>query len=294
MAHEMFELQADLTPEKTAIRYREERLSYAEVNRRANQLANLLQNLGAAPESRVGVYLERSIDVPIVLLGILKAGAGYIPLDHHYPTDRLEYMVQDADLFCIVHSAAVPHPGLPYSGRWIDLGGLPERQIGNPSVTVTQTNLAYLIYTSGSTGRPKGAMVCHGGMSNHLAAKIRDFALSDADMVGFNAPVSFDVSVWQMLAILLAGGTMEVIPEDKANDAEALMLEIERRGITVLETVPVMLSMMLGIAGKTNRSRKLGALRSLICNAEPLPVELVQAVAGDISGNRTDQRIWSD
>jgi amino acid adenylation domain-containing protein len=281
MAHELFEEQVRRTPEAVAVEYEGDWLSYGELNRRANQLGHYLRKLGVGPEVWVGVYMKRNLEMVVGLLGILKAGGVYVPLDPGYPVERLKFMVEETKAAVVIRGGEEEERGL----GWQAIGGqdarevLMERdweQVGKESEenlesVVEAENLAYVVYTSGSTGRPKGAMIEQRGLVNHLQAKIADLGLNAEDRVGQNASSSFDIAIWQVLAVLLVGGRVYVVNDEVAGDAEKLLEEIEEQGVTVLETVPAMLAMMLGEQERRGEGRLgLSRLRWLFCQAEPL------------------------
>jgi amino acid adenylation domain-containing protein len=279
--HELFEEQVERTPEAVALAYEGQQLTYGELNRRSNQLGHYLRSLGVGPEARVGICVERGLELIVGLLAVLKAGGVYVALDPKYPEDRLRYMAADAKACLIITTGARKDRASDGSGRTLLLDDeRPRREIEqqpeeNLGKMVTAESLAYVMYTSGSTGRPKGAMIHQGGMLNHLRAKVLSLDLTGSDVVAQNAPSSFDISVWQSLAALLVGGRVQVIPDDTALDAAALLWAVQQGGVTVLETVPTLLAMMIagsteGKAGKPGLSR----LRWLISNAEALPVSL--------------------
>jgi natural product biosynthesis luciferase-like monooxygenase protein/amino acid adenylation domain-containing protein len=277
MVHQAFECEVERAPEAEAVEYDGERWTYGELNRHANQLAHYLKKQGVQPEVRVGVYMERDLKMVMALVGILKAGGVYVPLDPGYPADRLAFMMQDANaLVVITGKANLPLEMQTTQARVVSLERdwdeiLCERK-DNPESVVHLKNLAYVTYTSGSTGRPKGAMIMHEGLLNHVRAKIADLALNAEDVVAQNSPSSFDISIWQVLAILLVGGRVYVMNDDMIRSAQEMLRETEDHGITVLETVPAMLALMIGEQERAGSSRApLSRLRWLFCQGEPLP-----------------------
>ncbi|HEY2912020.1 MAG TPA: amino acid adenylation domain-containing protein, partial [Candidatus Angelobacter sp.] len=279
-AQELMEDQAQRNPEAVAVEYEEESWSYGELNRRANQLAHYLRRLGVGPEVRVGIYMPRAAGMVVGLLGVLKAGGVYVPLDPGYPGERLAYMVEDASVSVVLSGEAqVPwkEPTKKVKVLWIQqewplIGAESE---ANLDKVVDGENLAYVVYTSGSTGRPKGAMITHYGLTNHLRAKIVDLELAHQDVVAQNSPSSFDISIWQILAPLAVGGRVCVIKDDAARDVGELLKACQERGVTVLETVPTMLAVMIS-EQKGRRRVGLDRLRWLICQAEPLPNDMIK------------------
>ncbi|HXO22425.1 MAG TPA: amino acid adenylation domain-containing protein [Thermoanaerobaculia bacterium] len=285
-AHELIARQAESVPRAVAVSSvgssadDGEALSYAELERRANQLAHYLRALGVEPDRRVAVLLRRSPDLPVALLAVLKAGGAYLPLDPAYPRERLEHLVADSAPTALVTveslRALLPaNESRPLAVVCLDrdratINGHPATP---PSGLAAPEDIAYVIYTSGSTGRPKGAMVKHRGLLNHLLAKIP--GIGPADVVAQTASAAFDISVWQLLAAPLAGGRVLILADAVAHDPARLLDEIDRRGVTVLETVPSLLAAMVEEVARRGAARPpLAALRWLISCGETLPPEL--------------------
>jgi amino acid adenylation domain-containing protein len=279
--HEMFEEQAEKRPDAVAVVYEEASLSYGELNGRAYQMGHYLRELGVGPDERVAIYLERSLEIVVGLLGVLKAGGGYVPLDPAYPVERLRYMVADSEPVALLTE-----------GRWqgvfsgvgekvavveVDGAGALWREgpASNPAWNRSgggARDLAYLIYTSGSTGEPKGVMVEQGGMVNHLYAKIGDLGLTRQDVVAQTASQCFDISVWQFFGALLVGGKVVIVGEEEVHDPEGLLGILEGRGVTVWETVPSMLEAMVGEG--IERRERLESVRWAVVTGEACPVGL--------------------
>ena len=207
--HQMFEAQVERTPDSIAVVFEEQALTYRELNTRANRLAHHLRTLGVGPDVPVGLCVERSLELLVGLLGILKAGAAYVPLDPTYPPARLAFMLADAEASVLVTQpqwmARLPMHGVQMvclDGDWERLAVQPG---DNPVSGVTPANLAYVMYTSGSTGQPKGVMIPHSALSNHMHWMQETFALTAADRVVHKTSISFDASVWELFAPLLVG-----------------------------------------------------------------------------------------
>ena len=213
--HELFEAQVERTPDAIAIVFEDERLTYCELNERANRLAHSLRKLNVGPEVPVGVCLERSMEVVISLLGILKAGGVYLPLDPAYPKQRIGFMLEDSKAPVIVTQKRLIQ-GLPeHRARVICLdsdGEAIARQIAkNPIRSSQPENLAYIIYTSGSTGQPKGVLVSHGSIAEHCRDAERYYELQPTDRVIQFASMSFDLSLEQILPTLIVGARLVVV-----------------------------------------------------------------------------------
>ena len=189
--HEMFEEQVERTPGSVAVVYEDQRLTYEELNSRANQLAHYLRGLGVGPEVRVGICVERSVEMVVGLLGILKAGGAYVPLDPEYPAERLAYMVEDAEVPSVADAEPsferLPAGRSASSVSWIGSGiRSGEQSAGERGLRGSELkNAAYVIYTSGSTGRPKGVVVAHRNVRDYQSATFRPwFELGETDVAG--------------------------------------------------------------------------------------------------------------
>ncbi len=277
--HELFEERAAQSPSAIAVGCSGRQLSYGELNARANQLARYLHSIGVGPEGFVGVYLERDLEMMVAVLGILKAGGVYVPLDPNYPAERLAYMMKDANPQAVItlESLAERLPGAPQRIVLLDRDAqsMARESADNLETMAQPASLAYVMFTSGSTGRPKGVMVEHRGMVNHLSAKVADLALTSEDVVAQNAPSSFDVSIWQLLSAMLVGGRTEIIENEVAADPWKLLEAVEKKGVTVVETVPSVLSLMLAEQTRAGAGRLgLSKLRWMVSNAEALPCSL--------------------
>ncbi|WP_369063872.1 AMP-binding protein, partial [Burkholderia gladioli] len=189
-----------------ALVFGETRLSYAELNARANRLAHWLRSRGIGVESRVGVAAERSLELVIALYAIMKAGAAYVPLDPSYPADRIAAMIDDSGIGLLLAQGGLDLPSREGVER-VDIGTLDVSSFPttNPDVELHGANLAYVIFTSGSTGRPKGVGNRHDGLSNRLIWMQREYGLQRGETVLQKTPFSFDVSVWEFFWPLMVG-----------------------------------------------------------------------------------------
>ena len=215
--HQLVEAQAERTPEATAVVFGEERLTYAELNCRANQLGHYLKQLGVGPETRVGILLERSVEMPIALLAVLKAGGAYVAFDPSYPPDRLLYMFEDSDVSVLLTQQKVLMGQPEYRARLVCLDtertSIAEHDTQNMSERHQRSNLAYLVYTSGSTGRPKGILIEHRSVVNASYAFISSHRMTEHDSLLQFASLSFDVSAEEFFATWLSGGCVVMRPE---------------------------------------------------------------------------------
>ncbi|MEY9968103.1 nonribosomal peptide synthetase DhbF [Streptacidiphilus sp. MAP12-16] len=240
LVHERIAAHARSAPERIAVEYRDTRITYAELDGRADRLAGLLADAGVRRGALVGVCLGRGIDMIVSLLAVLKAGAAYLPLDASYPQERLEFMLRDAETAAVVTTSAL--------GQGLPVGSIPVLRIDRldllaaepasgaserPPTGLVGSDAAYAIYTSGSTGRPKGVVVEHRQLSDLCAWLQRAYGVTSADRGGQVATPGFDASVIEIWPVLSAGGTLCVVEQDMLDDAEALPDWIERTGLTV-------------------------------------------------------------
>ncbi|HST61740.1 MAG TPA: condensation domain-containing protein, partial [Longimicrobium sp.] len=278
--HAAFEAQAAYTPDATALVFGTERVTYSELDARANRLAHLLRARGIGPDQLVAVLMERSVEMVVALYGILKAGAAYVPVDPEYPADRVAYMLADS-------AAALVLTQERWTGELADsvdaialdaagvLDGFPADRVADADAAGTE-RLAYVIYTSGSTGRPKGAMNAHRGVVNRIAWMQDAFGLTAEDAVLQKTPFSFDVSVWEFFWPLAVGARLVIAPPGVHRDPVALNELIQREGITTLHFVPSMLRAWLDGADASACT----SLRLVMSSGEALPADLVTRFFG--------------
>ncbi|HLL48004.1 MAG TPA: AMP-binding protein, partial [Longimicrobiaceae bacterium] len=248
--HQLFEAQAERTPDSPAVVFEDASLTYRELNRRANRLAHHLIGRGVGPESRVGLFLERSLELVVSLLAVLKAGGAYVPLDPASPPERLERMLAGSATALVLTQERLR--GLLPARAALEVIGVdgPEAHIAEgsaagPESRATPRGLAYVLHTSGSTGTPKAVAVEHGALVNHMEWFVRDFGLGAADRVLQKTPITFDASVWEFHAPLLVGGCLVVARPDGERDPRYLARIVRERGITVLQLVPSLLRVLV-------------------------------------------------
>ncbi|HEX7334998.1 MAG TPA: amino acid adenylation domain-containing protein [Pyrinomonadaceae bacterium] len=281
---QLFEQQVKRTPVAPALVCKDERLSYRVLNSRANQLARYLRRAGIAPESRVGLCVERSLEMVVAMLAVLKAGGAYVPLDPAYPRKRLHFMLEDAGVKVLVTQSQVQDRLKLDAGEVILLDQnwdeIAREADDDLALSVAPDNLAYVIYTSGSSGVPKGVMVQHGSIVN-LAAGLQRAVydeLSDGPFrVGLNASLGFDASVQQWVQ-LLAGNTLVLIPEELRREARELLAYVEEQQIAVLDCTPTQLQMLFE-AGFGQQHPP--SLRTLLVGGEAISAELWQQLQQD-------------
>ncbi|WP_047197779.1 non-ribosomal peptide synthase/polyketide synthase [Caldimonas brevitalea] len=273
--HEMFEAQVQRTPEAIAVVAGEQRVSYAELNARANQLARELRRRGVGPDQRVVVCLQRSVEMVVALLATLKAGGAYVPLDPDYPEERLRHMLHDsAPVVVLVDAAgreALGQGGLDLQADSAAWSSLSTDNLA--STGLTKRNLAYVIYTSGSTGRPKGVMNEHRGVVNRLLWMQQAYGLGEHDVVLQKTPFSFDVSVWEFFWPLMTGAQLVMARPEGHKDPAYLAQLIQAAGVTTLHFVPSMLQVFLGHEG----AAACRSLQRVICSGEALPAALARS-----------------
>ncbi|SMB27154.1 Non-ribosomal peptide synthetase, terminal component [Sterolibacterium denitrificans] len=279
--HQHIEAQVARQPEAIAVRYGEQTLTYAELNRRANQLAHHLIDLGIQSDSLVAISLERSLEMVVGLLGILKAGGAYVPVDPSYPAERIADMLEDAapGVMLTQHSLKGSLPAgkaqvIALDSDWARIAQQPD---GNPdpvSLGLGARNLAYVIYTSGSTGRPKGAMNEHRAVVNRLRWMQDAYRLTARDRVLQKTPFSFDVSVWEFFWPLMAGAQLVVAKPQGHQDPAYLRQLIEDEGITTLHFVPSMLQAFLDFLDQPGVAASACKLRHIVCSGEELSLAL--------------------
>ncbi|HEX3183550.1 MAG TPA: amino acid adenylation domain-containing protein, partial [Pyrinomonadaceae bacterium] len=308
LLHELVEEQARRTPENVALQCGETALSYAELNERAERIAHLLRSRGAgvisstgciasrdssiATESRIALLMERSVEAVVSLLGVLKSGAAYVPLDAEYPTERLRFMLADSGAKILLTQRRV----LDQIGWAVEEGVeviavdelpeelsegsiIPNEQHASP--VVTPQNLAYVIYTSGSTGTPKGVMISHEAIRNRLLWMQHHFPLDQDDRVLLKTSLSFDASIWELFCPLLAGARVVLAQPGGQRDPEYLVREVQRRGITILQMVP---SMWRELAAEGVALDGCSSLRRVYSGGEALGRELAERLRAALPG----------
>ncbi len=279
--HELFEEQARKTPNAVAVTFEDASLSYAGLNRRANRLAHYLRELGVGPDARVAVCLERSSELIVALLGVLKAGAAYVPLDPAHPWERRRYMLEDSAPAALLTDARLQglFAGLNETLPVLDMSSAappwkdhPETDLAGASVGLTSRHLAYVIYTSGSTGTPKGVMVPHRAI-NRLVLNNGYAKFEASDRVAFASNPAFDAATLEVWAPLLNGGRIVVISQDA-------LLEPARFGQTLKRQAVTTLWLTVGLFNQyaDRLSEEFGNLRYLIVGGDALDPRVIARV----------------
>jgi amino acid adenylation domain-containing protein len=270
--HGLVERQADRTPDALAVVCGDARLTYGELERSANRLAHRLSDAGVRRGDRVGIALERSPEMVVALLAVLKSGAAYVPVDPEYPAERVAYMLEDSGVELLLSSGRLDLP--PHSARVLDLDDprlLDGASAERPGSGVGGSDLAYVIYTSGSTGHPKGAMLNQQAAANQMLWLQETLRLTAGDRVFQKTAFSFDASVWEFYAPLLAGATLVLARPGGHRDPEYLIRTMREHGVTILQVVPSLLRALLEQGGLES----CRSLRMVFCGAESLVPDLV-------------------
>jgi amino acid adenylation domain-containing protein len=266
LLHRLFEAQVERTPDAIAVSYEDQSLTYTELNRRANQLAQHLRKQDVGPGKFVAVAMDRSLELVEAILAVLKAGAAYVPLDPSYPKERLDYMLSDS-------AAAVV---LTNQHLMLLRDELSQEGAANPEWEVAVDDAAYVIYTSGSTGRPKGVVISHRAICNHMYWMRDAFPLTASDRVLQKTPFSFDASVWEFYAPLLHGAQLVMARPGGHQDAAYLAQTIAQQEITIIQLVPSLLRTLLEEEGFARTI----SLRAVFCGGEALSRDLLERFFG--------------
>ncbi|HEX6288818.1 MAG TPA: amino acid adenylation domain-containing protein [Herpetosiphonaceae bacterium] len=297
--HQLIEAQAARTPDAVAVIDGDTRLTYAQLNRRANQLAHHLHALGVSRRFHdpllVGVCLDRSPDLLVALLAVLKAGGAYVPLDPMYPQERLAYMLSDAGVAAVLtkqrHVAALSPvaPSVCLDADWTAIERQPDAP---PRSAVVPADLAYVIYTSGSTGQPKGVMIAHQALTNLLCAMREQPGFCETNTLIAVTTVGFDIAGLELYLPLIAGGSLMLLSREAAADGAQLAAALSRFPAPVMQATPVTWRLLLESGWTGNRSLKA------LCGGEALPRDLANLLADRVAAlwnmyGPTETTIWS-
>jgi amino acid adenylation domain-containing protein len=293
--HGLFEAQAARTPDAVAVRFEDLSLSYSELNARANRLAHHLRSLGAGRGSLVGIWMERSADMVVAVLGVLKAGAAYVPLDPAFPKDRIDYMMEDAELRIVVTQSGLA-AGLPAGVHGVSMdaeaNALSALPPDNAVPVAGSGDLAYVIYTSGSTGRPKGVMLEHRAVVNFLLSMHREPGITAADRFVAVTTLSFDIAGLEIHGPLTVGGTVVLASRATALDGLRLAELLDSSEATLLQATPATWRLLLESGWHGRPGLKM------LCGGEGLPRDLAEkllATGGELWNmyGPTETTIWS-
>ncbi len=273
--HELFEAQVERSPEAIAVVLENEQLSYRELNRRANQLAHHLRTLGVGPDTLVGICMERSEAMVVGVLGILKAGGVYVPLDPLYPKERLAFMVRDIQAPVLLTQEKLVESLGEHGAHVVcldrDWDPIAQKEADNLVNKTTADDLAYVIYTSGSTGMPKGAGVYHRGFINLLYWFVTEFQITNCDKVLLVSSFNFDLTQKNIFGPLIVGGQLHMSASDYF-DPSAILRAITENGITLINCTPSAFYPVVD-AAKDSFPSSVGSLRCVFFGGEPISVQ---------------------
>jgi amino acid adenylation domain-containing protein len=287
--HRLFEDQANRTPDAVAVVCGEERITFAELDVRANRIAHRLRAMGVRRETLVGLSVDRSIAMVVGLVGILKAGGAYVPLDPAFPRDRLEFMMTDSGMAVLVTEARLAAE-LPFTGGRVLCLDTEAATLLNESTAplghggaddATPEDLAYVIYTSGSTGKPKGVSVPHRAVVNFVTSMAREPGLKDGDVLLAVTTLSFDIAVLELHVPLAVGARIVLATREIATDGALLRATIEQQGVNVMQATPATWRLLIGAGWKGHDHFKA------LAGGEPLPRDL----AGELT--RRTGSLWN-
>jgi len=260
-AQELFEVQVERTPDAIAVDFNNDQLTYGQLNARANQLAHHLKNIGVGPDSLVGICIERSLEMMVGLLAVLKAGGAYLPIDPSYPSDRVAFMLEDANVSVLLTQSGLIDKLPPHTASFLCLDSdwqlMAKQPTANPVAGVTVENLAYVIYTSGSTGKPKGAMISHRGLSNYLSWCMEAYQVAEGRGAPVHSSISFDLTVTSLFAPLIVGRTVFLLSDGIQALADALRA---RNHYSLVKITPAHLRALAELLPPTEISESVHAL----------------------------------
>lgn len=272
--HHLFEAQVQRTPQATAVVFEEQQLTYSQLDQQSNRLAHHLRTLGIGPGDLVAICAERALELVIGLLAILKAGAAYVPIDPAYPQERIAFMLSDMQAAVVLTQTPLLEQMTVSRAQVICLDTIWETisqtRVTPPASSATPDDLAYVLYTSGSTAQPKGVMITHRALCNHMLWMQRDLPLTETDCILQKTPISFDASVWEFYAPLLAGARLLLARPDGHRDVGYLVQSIVRSGVTILQVVPTLLRLLLDEPSFADCT----CLRRVFCGGEVLTADV--------------------
>jgi amino acid adenylation domain-containing protein len=294
--HQLFEAQVERTPEAIAVEYGGQKLSYRELDARANQFARFLNDSGVVSGALVGVFMERSLEMVVALCGILKAGAAYLPLDPEYPGERIAFILGDAQVELLVTEQGLEDQLPDNSSQLIfmdkDWPQIEAHSTSVPDTAVTPDSIAYVIYTSGSTGKPKGVQVPHRTVSNFLTSMAREPGISPDDVLLAVTTISFDIAVLELFLPLVSGARIELADRITSSDGTALLDKIKTSGVTIMQATPSTWRLMLSAGwGKLDNFK-------VLCGGEAMPADLAVELVNHASSvwnmyGPTETTVWS-
>jgi len=294
MIHELFEKQVEQTPEKAALFFENDQLTYRELNDRADKLACQLRALGVGPDVLVALLIERSLDMVVGMLGILKAGGAYIPLDPSHPGSRIVSVLEDAEPLLLLTDQRSAGKLPPHGTQSVTIDGAKpaETDNGEPRREASPGNLAYVIYTSGSTGKPKGVEIEHGAVINFLSSMKRQPGLGAGDTVLAITTLAFDIAVLEIVLPLVCGASVVIASTETARDGAALADLMQRRGVSVIQATPSTFRLLLDAGWMGSPQLKI------LCGGEAWSAELAKPLLSRCGSlwnmyGPTETTIWS-
>jgi len=304
LVHQLFEAQAESRPDAVAVVFQGESLSYAELNRRANRLAHHLRSLGIGRGDLVGVFVPRSIEMIVAVLGVLKAGAAYVPLASSFPPARRRWILSTLGVRVLLTHGDRRDDVADLSLEHVvfldaaDLRRMPEH---DPALAAEADDTAYIIFTSGSTGTPKGVEVRHRPVINLIEWVNRELRIGAEDRVLFVTALTFDLSVYDIFGLLAAGGSIHVASEEDLEDAERLFDLLCREPLTLWDSAPAALQRLSPYLAAGHPAAAASRLRHVLLSGDWIPVPLPGAVAGTFPharvlalGGATEATVWSN
>ncbi len=274
--HQLFEAQAERTPDHIAVVYETERLTYSALNQRANQLARTLRDRGVQAEQLVGILCDRSVDMIVAILAVLKAGGAYVPIDPTYPQERIHYMLEDSGISMLLLQSHLQ--GLvEFSGTYVNLGDETSYNQNEHNLTTVNNSgdLAYVIYTSGTTGKPKGTLIEHKNVVRLLFNSNNRFDFNASDVWTLFHSYCFDFSVWEMYGALLYGGKLVIVPQMTARSPQQFLQLLSDEHVTILNQTPTYFYQLIQEA-LAQEADSL-AIRKVIFGGEALNPSALQA-----------------
>ena len=293
---DLFEAQVARTPDEIAVSHQNRSLTYRELNQRANQLAHHLRKAGIQRGEQVGLYMRRSPDLLVAMLGVLKAGAAYVPLDPTFPTPRLSYMVNDAEISLMVSEANLDGiltvKDITIVHIDTDWEFIQSESVENPAHSIAPDDLAYVIYTSGSTGKPKGVQINHGAVVNFLLSMVEKPGIDRHDNLLAVTTFSFDIAVLELLLPLVVGAKVVIVDRELAYDGNLLAQVIVEQNITIMQATPVTWELLVDSGWQGMLGLKM------LCGGEALRRDLAEELLtkGDELWNMygpTETTVWS-
>jgi amino acid adenylation domain-containing protein len=275
--HGLLEEQVKKTPDKTAVIFGDEKLSYRELNEKTNMLARTLRKRGIRSDSIVGIMVERSVEMLIGIFGILKAGGAYLPIDPEYPEDRVNYMLEDSKANVLLtrkrYKEGISFPGVVVN---VDDKNEYDRDGSNLDASGSSGDLAYVIYTSGSTGKPKGAMIEHHSVINRIFWMNKAYPIDGNDVILQKTTYTFDVSVWELFWWSFVGAGVCLLENKGEKDPDVIIESIKKNNVTVMHFVPSMFNSFLHYIEMKGNFEEIAGLKQIFCSGEALSVKHIE------------------